>query len=361
MESTSMRYVRKTTILALGALMLGSFGAASSAAAPSRSAAGPLTAAQLAAPLTAAQKAQLKGKSICHMEYNSSGNPWSAAQNKTMGNYWQNDGIKVTLLEDPLDPALQAQHFSQCIALHPSLIQVNVADTHAIIPSLLRAKAAKITVIGTNVILDKKALGLVVTQGVTANNHQLGQYAGENLVAGLKKAGYTKANIMIIAGTLSLGITQDRLAAFKKVLSQYPQYKIVSIQDSNWDPTVSGQMASSTLAAWKSKGGIQGAYGEADYMAIPIANSAQQLGLKVGAKPGGIVVVGSNCTGAGVRAVTSGTLAGDADQSPVSQGVMQAQIAEHVLLGDNVAKSYFQDEHKITPQNVKGFYGECTY
>lgn len=307
-----------------------------------------------------ATSGSVKGKSVVFITCAASQNPWCGGINKEYTAKLHAAGAKVTVLQDPQDPSVQAQHFSQAIALHPDLIAFQADDQNAVMPSLIRAHEAGITLLNWNQTITPAGMKLVATS-VIANNQQLGTYAGQNLVRGLKAAGYKKANIINITGTKSLPITSQRLAAFNAVLKHYPQYKVVAQEDSNFDPNLAGQQASQLLSQWRSKGGIQGAYGMADYLGLAIASSAQQLGIKVGTKPGDLIVVGGNCTQPGVKAVENGLLAGDATQSPVPEADAMAAASIKVLQGQKEPSIIKVNENSITKANAAKYMKECTY
>lgn len=346
--------------LAVGVTACGSSSSSSSSSSGSSSGAASGGTATAASSAAAPASGSAKGKKVVFITCEASQNPWCGGINKEYAAKLQSAGATVTVLQDAQDPSVQAQHFSQAIALHPDLIAFQADDQNAVMPSLLRAHSAGIQLLNWNQTITPAGMKLVSTS-VIANNAQLGTYAAQNLVAGLKKAGYKKANIMSITGTKSLPITTQRLAAFHAVLAKYPQYKIVAQQDSNFDPNLAGQQATQILSQYRSKGGIQGAYGMADYLGLAIASSAQQLGIKVGTKKGDLVVVGGNCTAPGVKAVMTGVLAGDATQSPVPEADAMADASIKVLQGQKEPSIIKVNENSITPANAKQYLAQCTY
>ena len=96
---------------------------------------------------------------------------------------------------------------------------------------------------------------------------QLGTFAAQNLVEGMKKQGLTKGNVIALTGTSSQIDVQQRMAAFKSYLAKTPQFKLVAVQNANWDAVQSASLAKALFAKYASQGGIQGVYGMADYMA----------------------------------------------------------------------------------------------
>jgi ABC-type sugar transport system substrate-binding protein len=300
------------------------------------------------------------GKSVVFVTCSAAQNPWCGGVNKEFTAKMKAAGVKVTVLQDAQDPSVQAQHMNQAIALHPSLIAVQPDDVNAIVPSLRKAKTAGIPVLNWNGTITGAGQALVVSS-VVADNPQLGTLSGENLVAGLQKAGYKKANILVLTGTQSLPITPQRVDAFKAVLAKYPNYKIVETQDTNFDPNTAASDAAQAIAQWKSKGGLQGAWGMADYLATPIATAAKQAGLSVGAKPGGMVIVGGNCSAQGVAAVRNGTLYGDNTQAPGPEADAIAKAVTDYLGGTKIKPVISINEQKFTKADVETYAGQCTY
>jgi len=125
-----------------------------------------------------------------------------------------------------------------------------------------QAKRANIPVLAFDGPTDPSVAGDVMS--VLSNNEELGEYAAENLIDGLKAQGRASGKIIVLTGTASMLVTQDRMVGFDKVMSTAPRYQVISEQDANWDPTLSGTIAQQLIAKYGC-GGIQGAYGMADY------------------------------------------------------------------------------------------------
>jgi ABC-type sugar transport system substrate-binding protein len=287
-------------------------------------------------------------------------NPFCAGWIKTFTKVMHQHGVKVTTLTSNFDPAVDAQNMSTLIADKPNLIVITPSDPSAIIPSLARAKAAGIPVINAIGRLTSAGQKLVVSSVLT-NNKELGTYAAENIVQGLKAEGVMRGNVVAETGTASQLIVQDRVAAFKRAMAKYPQYKVVAIEDTNWDQATSDSTFQELLAKYKSKGGIQAAYGMADNQAVGIIQGAQQAGLKVGVKKKGLIVTGSNCLSVGIQAIRAGTEYGTGTQAPLSEGGLAAKTALSVLEGKKVKPTIQVPEFRITKANVNKFAKECTF
>jgi ABC-type sugar transport system substrate-binding protein len=269
-------------------------------------------------------------------------------------------GVKVTQLSDNFDPAVQNQHMNQAIAQKPDAIVLFASNADAIVPALRRAKAAGVPVVNVDARLKPNGDKLVTFNAV-ANNAALGRSAAQNLVEGMKKAGHTSGKIISITGTMGTLIVQDRLDAFQKYMKQYPQYKVVATQDGNWDQVKSSQIALQLLTKYRSQGGIQGAYGMADYQAAGIIQAAQQLGIPTGVNGAqSLVVTGSNCTPTGYPLLASGKLYGDATQSPIHESNTAYTHVAAFLNGQKQPHMVVDKEIRFTTANYKDFEQLCS-
>ena len=147
----------------------------------------------------------------------------------------------------------------------------------------------------------------------------------------MKQAGYTKGNVIALTGTASQNNVTDRMAAFKAYMKKYPQYKIVAIQDANWDQATSAKDAQQLLSKYASQGGIQGAYGMADNMAVGIIQGAKQAGVAVGVAKKGLIVTGSNCLSVGIKAIQVGQEYGTGTQAPQVEAALAVKVATQIL------------------------------
>jgi ribose transport system substrate-binding protein len=286
-------------------------------------------------------------------------NVWCHAYNVNLTKLLKAAGIGVTQLSDNFDPALQDQHMNQAIAQKPDAILVFASNADAIVPALKRAQTAGIPTVNVNARL-KPAGDKFVSFEVIADNHALGRFAAMNLVEGMKKAGYTKGRVILITGTMGTLIVQDRLDEFYKYMKKFPQYTVTPAQDGNWDQVKSSQLASQLFTKYRSQGGIQGAYGMADYMAAGIIQAADQLGIAVGIAKKGVVVTASNCTPAGMPLMQSGKLYGNATQSPIQESETTAQhVLAFLKTGKKPAHTTTVKEQRFTQDQVKSFLGLC--
>src|SRR5689334_18146191 len=191
----------------------------------------------LAAPTAGPLDGKRIGVLICTNQ-----NPFCAAWANTVKSGLEKEGASVTVLTSVFDPAVDAQNMNRLIAQKPDLIISVPASASAIVPSYIRAKAAGIPILGA-IGRQSDAGAKLVTAEARTDDPALGKFAAQNLVEGMKKAGYAKGNVIALTGTASQNNVTDRMGAFKAYMKKFPQYKIVSIQDTNWDQATSAKVA----------------------------------------------------------------------------------------------------------------------
>ena len=287
-------------------------------------------------------------------------NPFCAAWANTVKSGFEKQGAEVTVLSSVFDPAVDAQNMNRLIADKVDLIVSVPASASAIVPSYIRAKKAGIPILGA--IGRQSAEGAkLVTAEARTDDPALGRFAAMNLVEGMKRAGFRTGNVIALTGTASQNNVTDRMAAFKAYLKKFPQYKIAAIEDTNWDQATSAKVAQQLLSKYASQGGIQGAYGMADNMAIGIIQGAKLAGVPVGVgKKGGLIVTGSNCLKVGINAIRSGQQYGTGTQAPQVEAALAVKVAAQILNGATPPKVSYVQEQRITRANVAKFSKVCT-
>jgi ABC-type sugar transport system substrate-binding protein len=348
-----MRTLRAGLAVSAAGLILAATGCASSPSTSNSSTASTSSAA--AGSTSSAAAGSLSGKTIALVGYGSA-NPWGAAFNQEFARQLGPSGVKIISLTT-MDSGTQVQYMSQAIADKPNLIVLAVDDTKAMVVPIQQAKQAGIPVLVFDGPTDPAVASDVMS--VLSNNEQLGEYAAQNIIEGLKAQGRTSAKVIVLTGTKSMLVTQDRMTGFNKVMSAVPQYQVVAQEDANWDPTLSGQDAQQLLAKYGCSG-VQAAYGMADYMALPIVQAAKQAGFTVGGKDG-LVITGGNCFKAGIEAIKAGELYGTATEDPGTIAKQTADYSVQFLSGKNPPKSVLVQEQRVTKDTLDQYGEQCSH
>lgn len=300
----------------------------------------------------------LKGKKLAFVAC-SDLNRWCREFRHTIVPALEAKGVVVTDLQDPYDPVLQAQHLDQAIAQRPDLIAILPTNARSIVPGLRRAKAAGIPVINLvgPTVPESEAY---YTASIEDNHQQLGEFAATNLVEGLKAEGRTSGNIIVITGAQVQPEVAVRMDGFKSVMAKYPDYKIVDVQDGNWDQGKSADIARALFAKYADKGGVQGAFGMADQMAAGIIEAAQQAGIPVGVDKKGLVVVASNCFKIGTVNIANGLQYGSATEAAHPTGIFALPMLEKALVGQPIPKRSLVTEGRITKETLDQYRDYCS-
>ncbi|MEV6632676.1 sugar ABC transporter substrate-binding protein [Actinoplanes sp. NPDC051470] len=296
----------------------------------------------------------LEGKTIDFVGYGKD-NPWGAYFNGVFVKKLEAEGAKIRDLTT-MDPGTAVSNFNQAIANRPDLIVAALLDTSSMVVPIKKAKQASIPVLVFDGRPDPSTDGDVMQ--VLSDSEALGTAAAQNLVEGMKAQGKSSGNIIAITGTKSGFASQDRMKGFDAELARTPEYKVVDVQDGNWDPTLSGRIATQLFAKYGCSG-IQGAYGMADYQALPIIAAAKQAGCEVGGKTG-VIVTGSNCFKVGIDAIRSGALYGTATEDP---GTIAEQTADYVIRyfgGPKPPAKELVKEERVTKGNVDQYAEQCS-
>jgi ABC-type sugar transport system substrate-binding protein len=296
----------------------------------------------------------VKGKTIDFVGYGKD-NPWGAYFNSVFIAKLESAGAKVVDLTT-MDPGTAVTNLNQAISNRPDLIVAALLDTSSTIVPIRKAKQANIPVLVFDGRPDPSVDGDVMQ--VLSDSEALGVAAAQNLVEGLKAQGKESGSIIAITGTKSGFASQDRMKGFEAELGKSPGYKIIDTQDGNWDPTLSGRIATQLFAKYGCAG-IQGAYGMADYQALPIIAAAKQAGCEVAGKSG-LIVTGSNCFKVGIDAIKAGTLYGTATEDPGTIAEQTADYIERYFSGANPPKKELVKEERVTAKNLDQYTAQCS-
>ena len=303
----------------------------------------------------AAGDSQLKGKTIALVGYGKA-SPWGAYYNQVFGEELAATGVKINDMTS-MDSGTQVQKFNQSVAQKPDLIVVAIWDTAAMAVPIQKAKQAGVPVLVVDGRPDPSVQNDVMS--VLSDNVKLGEFAAQNIIEGLRGQGRRTGNVIVLTGTKSMLVTQDRMQGFHKVMATAPEFKVVAEQDANWDPTLSGKIAQQLLARF-GKDGVQAAYGMADYMALPIVQAAKQAGFPINGKDG-LIITSSNCFKAGIESIKAGELYGTATEDPGTIAKQTADYTVRFLSGQKPPQSEIVQEERITKANVDKLAEQCSH
>lgn len=337
-------------------------GSASASTPASTSTSGP--ALNQAASSFAASLDTLKGKKVAFLGC-STQITWCAKWNPSLNSDLTAAGAKVSEVnyQSQTNPALQVQQLQQAITQHPDAIIIQPLAEPALAPQLIRAKAAGIPVIfGGSVIAPSLLKQGLATTAVSVDHYKDGYFAAQALIRGMKAAGKTGGNVIMISGNpADGGSTLSRIAGFKAGLATAPSYKLVAMANSNWDPTTAAQVTGPLLAKYASNGGVAGIYGISGYVAVGAIQAAKQAGSPIGVAKKGIVFVGGNCSATSIKALKNGELYADFTEIPTEEATITAKATAAALAKQKLPNVLTPTLNEITPQNVNTYAARCNY
>lgn len=303
--------------------------------------------------------ASLEGKSVYVLSCPDT-NAFCGAYNEYTKDKLGEKGADVTVLQANFDPAQQAQQFDQAIAAKPDLILIQVADPNSIVPSFRKAKQAGIPVINSIGSQVEESYDLI-TASVECDCDALGRQAAQNLVRGLRERGLSTANIVAITGAAAQNISRDRVEAFEDEIAKTPEYRLVAVEDGNWEDGRSADLYRQLSAKFKPQGGVHGAWGMADNQTNAIIQAAKQLGQPVGVRDDGLIAVGTSCQPVTIGNLASGAQYAGSTNSPITEAIPAVEIAERFLLGEDIPRLTRAEESIVTADNIADFASECDF
>jgi ribose transport system substrate-binding protein len=268
------------------------------------------------------------------------------------------NGLDVSVVQSPFDPALQAQQMDDAIAKKVDAIVMMIMSQKALVPALTRAKEAHIPVILINTIIPQDDL---YTAFVGEDSDALGGLAGKAMADGLAKSGRTSARVAIVAGSMDEGVAPARAAGFKKALESHPGFTVVAVEETHWAPPEAEKAAGQLLARFSGQGGLDGMYGMNDPMANGIVQAAESAGVKLGVGKGELVIVGGNCMAPGIADIAQGSMYATVYWTPINMGRDTANAVTKILAGETVPKKQSRPIEIITKANLDKYKAECTF
>ena len=299
------------------------------------------------------------GKKIAYFDAGPT-HPFVAALNKAFNARAKELGFEVTQFDTPYDAALQAQQIDDAIARKFDLLVIMAASQSAVVPALSRAKKAGIPVIITNNGIKDGVEDLYVSE-ISDDNAKLGKLAAESVAKALKDGGRTQSKIALITGVLAEGVAKTRLQAFEGVMKDHPDIQTVATEDAYWDTAKSETIAGQLFARFAPQGGLDAVIGWADNQTAAIIRAAEAAHIPLGTGKGQLIVIGTNCTPDGIKAIGEGKEYSTGTQAPVNTGRKTAELVADYFSGKTLPKHVVLDVHTVDKSNVDQWAGDCTY
>jgi ribose transport system substrate-binding protein len=269
------------------------------------------------------------------------------------------DGLQVTSFTSPFDAALQAQQMDDAIARKFDAIALQPLSDHAIIPAMQRAKQANIPVFLVIVPIehDKDLFISYIGQDQRSLGRMTADTVGKALTANGRKGG----KVALITGVMAEGVAPLRANAFNEEIKKFAGVQVVASEDGKWSPQLTEKIAGQLFARFATQGGLDALYGMNDPQAAAIVQAAEGANVKLGAKPGELVVVGSNCSGDGVRNIQAGKMYATNYAPPGPEAAEVANSVAGYFNGKAPPKEKYLRAFSLTKENVDKYAKVCGF
>jgi len=274
-----------------------------------------------------------------------SGNSWRAqmvAEFKLAADQLKADGtLKDYLVSDATgNTASQIQQIQNMIAAKVDAIVVDANSETALNPAIEAAhKAGVIVVAFDNTVTSPYAIN------VSTDQRKFGEVGGEWLAKKLNG----KGSIVVLSGLAGSPVNKQRWdEGAKKALSKYPDIKILTEVNADWDQAKAQQAVANLLPSFPKIDAVYSQGGAMTLGAIYAFKAANRpLVPMVGEANNGLFKVW--------KAEQKNGFSSISPSNPCAQSVDALKVAIQALKGEQVAKDISQDPPTITDENLDKF------
>ncbi len=268
-------------------------------------------------------------------------NPWFVVLAESAAGRAKELGYEANIFDSQNDPAKEAEHFENIVAMGYSAILFNPTDADGSVLNVKRAKAAGIPTFCMDREINSR--DAATTQLLSDNFTgcvKLGQY----FVKQLNK----KGNYVEILGLVGDNNTWNRSNGFHSVVDEFPELKMVAQQSADFDRNKAMDVMETIMQANPS---IDAVFCGNDAMAM----GAYQAVLAAG-KADKVKVFGFDGADDAVRGIAEGKIAATVMQFPVLMSRTSADLADEYIKGKRDFNTKTPVEVVlITPENVNKY------
>jgi inositol transport system substrate-binding protein len=234
----------------------------------------------------------------------------------------------------------QVQQIESFIAQKVDAIILNPCEVEASSPAIEKAKAAHIPIINVNSETRAEPDGFVGSR-----DEEAGELALEHIAKSLNYSG----NIVIMEGYLGQAAQIKRAAGAKKVLSKYPNIKVLAEQTAEWDRAKAMTLMENWIQSYGKK--INAVFAHNDEMGMGALQALEQAGLKKQ-----VLLVSIDAISDALQAVKEGRLDATIFQDAKGQGKGSIELAEKMIKKEKPAEmKIFLPFNLVTKENVNQF------
>jgi inositol transport system substrate-binding protein len=244
--------------------------------------------------------------------------------------------IELTVYNGRESTELQIGHIEEMIRNKVDVIILNPVDANGAVKGVDLAVKAGIPIIGVNAIV---------------NSDQLLTYIGSNdIEAGETEMQFIadkingKGNIVVLNGITGQSSQVQRSRGIINVLNRYPNIQVLEQASANWSSTEGYQLIKQWFA--KHPGQIDAIVSQNDEMALGAVKYMKEANLPH------IPIIGVDGLPEALMAVESGDLDATVFQDAAGQAKMAIDVAQRIVNGGHLAKTYFIPFQIVTKENV---------
>ncbi|MCD1260410.1 substrate-binding domain-containing protein [Paenibacillus athensensis] len=279
--------------------------------------------------LTDADIQALKDKKVTaaiSMQY--MGNDWSTTQVNALKEQFAKMGIEVVAVTDAnFKPEKQTSDIETILAKKPTVLVTIPTDTVATAPIYKKAAEAGVKIVFMNQAADGLKAGTDYSTIVSPDDYANGATAAYYIAKELKG----KGNIAVVYHDADFPTTKIRYDAFKTVMAQYPDIKIVEAQGIA-GPDFAGDAEKAASAILLKHSDVQAIWGVWDVPAEGIISAARNAG-----REKDLIIttidLGKNVA---IELAKGGLIKGLGAQTVYDAGVAEAKAAALTALGKEI-------------------------
>lgn len=272
-------------------------------------------------------------------------NAYSATYSEAFNAYAAELGIKTIVLDSQADPAKQSAQIQTLISQKPDVLIVWPVNAKAVVPALKQASEAGIPVVVTNSAADASG-DAYVTTFTGPNDYTQAEMAAKAMAEALGG----KGNIVELNGMPGYSAGEQRLQAFKDVLANYPDIKVLDSQPANWSQEKGQSLMENYITRFGND--IQGVLSASGDMGLG-ALTAVKAAVGEGRLDKAPIFSDPTMTGGVYDAIKSGEYFSSVLQSPQIDARTALKAAVQIAEGVSLPASVFMETPAITKDNVE--------
>lgn len=279
-----------------------------------------------------------EGKGKIAVVISSLNNPWFLVLGETAANKAKELGYEAYIFDSQNNSSKEAEHFENIIASGYKAILFNATDADGSVLNVKRAKKAGIPTFCMDREINSRD---VATTQLLSDNFTGCVRLGEYFVREMNK----KGSYVELLGLVGDNNTWNRSKGFHSVVDEFPELKMVSQQNADFDRNKAMEVMESILQA---NPDIDGVFCGNDAMAM----GAYQ-GLLAAGKSEHVQVFGFDGNRDALNAIADNKIKATVMQFPKIMASKSAELADRYLMGERVMSfKTLIDVQLITKENV---------